>query len=108
MGESNEPTNDGPAGTRGRRGAHADRLRRLDAGPDGGACVVLRGARQPRVVACRDEFAGQYFPKKTSFINIDKQQTLFVENRLNNRPRKTLQFNTPMELFKNKFVALGT
>ncbi len=50
----------------------------------------------------------QYFPKKTSFINIDKQQTLFVENRLNNRPRKTLQFNTPMELFKNKFVALGT
>ena len=50
----------------------------------------------------------QYFPKKTSFINIDKQQTRFVENRLNNRPRKTLQFNTPMELFKKKFVALGT
>ncbi len=50
----------------------------------------------------------QYFPKKTSFINIDKQQTRFVENRLNNRPRKTLQFNTPIELFKNNSVALGT
>ena len=50
----------------------------------------------------------QYFRKKTSFKNIDKHQTIFVQNRLNNRPRKSLQFCTPMELFKNKFVALET
>ena len=50
----------------------------------------------------------QYFPKKLSFKNIDEQQTLFVENRLNNRPRKSLQFNTPIDLFKNNFVALET
>lgn len=50
----------------------------------------------------------QYFPKKISFKNIDEKQTLFVENRLNHRPRKSLQFNTPMELFLKYFVALET
>jgi IS30 family transposase len=48
----------------------------------------------------------QYFPKKTSFTSIDRQQTRFVEDRLNNRPRKSLDFNTPMNLFINNFVAL--
>ncbi len=50
----------------------------------------------------------QYFPKKLSFKNIKEKQTLFVENRLNNRPRKSLLFNTPIHLFKNNFVALET
>jgi len=50
----------------------------------------------------------QYFPKKQTFININEQQTCFVENRLNNRPRKSLQFNTPKEVFENNSVALGT
>jgi len=50
----------------------------------------------------------QYFPKKISFKNIHKNKTVFVENRLNNRPRKSLQFNTPKNLFENNFVALGT
>ena len=50
----------------------------------------------------------QYFPKKTSFQNINEEQTLFVQNRLNTRPRKSLNFNTPVDSFKNNFVALET
>ena len=50
----------------------------------------------------------QYFPKKYDFRKITKQDTVFVENRLNNRPRKTLNFQKPSELFLNSFVALGT
>lgn len=50
----------------------------------------------------------QYFPKKTSFENIKEQQLQFVEQRLNNRPRKTLEFKTPAQCFLNSHVALGT
>jgi IS30 family transposase len=50
----------------------------------------------------------QYFPKKYDFRNITKQDTVLVENRLNNRPRKTLNFKKPMEIFFNNSVALGT
>jgi len=32
----------------------------------------------------------------------------FVQNRLNNRPRKSLNFKTPLELFFKKTVALET
>lgn len=41
----------------------------------------------------------QYFPKKTSFENIKEQDIVFVEQRLNNRPRKTLEFKTPAQCF---------
>jgi IS30 family transposase len=41
----------------------------------------------------------QYFPKKTSFENIKEQDIKFVENRLNQRPRKSLDFKTPKECF---------
>jgi IS30 family transposase len=50
----------------------------------------------------------QYFPKKYDFRIISKQDTVLVENRLNNRPRKTLNFKKPSEIFFNKSVALGT
>ena len=50
----------------------------------------------------------QYFPKKLAFNSIEDNQTRFVENRLNNRPRKSLQFNTPINLFLDNFVALET
>ncbi len=39
----------------------------------------------------------QYFPKKTSFENISDQDVKRVENILNNRPRKKLNFLTPIE-----------
>ena len=37
----------------------------------------------------------QYFPKKMSFAGITVEQIVFVENRLNTRPRKCLGFKPP-------------
>jgi len=50
----------------------------------------------------------QYFPKKSDFNHISKNDTRFVENRLNNRPRKLLDFKKPRDEFINNKVALGT
>jgi len=50
----------------------------------------------------------QYFPKNYSFINITNDDVLKVQNRLNMRPRKSLNFKTPLEEFLNIKVALGT
>jgi len=50
----------------------------------------------------------QYFPKKFDFRTISQHDVVFVENRLNNRPRKTLNFKTPQEIFSDPSVALGT
>jgi IS30 family transposase len=50
----------------------------------------------------------QYFPKPMSFETITDEQIQFVMDRLNNRPRKTLGFKTPNEVFlgiKFKLVA---
>ena len=41
----------------------------------------------------------QYFPKSMSFETITDQQIQTVMDRLNNRPRKTLGFKTPNEIF---------
>lgn len=41
----------------------------------------------------------QYFPKKTNFATITQQQVLEVEIKLNNRPRKSLGYKTPVEEF---------
>lgn len=50
----------------------------------------------------------QYFPKKTDLLKVSKTDIEFVENRLNNRPRKLLNFQSPNKIFLNKTVALGT
>jgi IS30 family transposase len=51
----------------------------------------------------------QYFPKKYDFTKITDQQLQQVEDRLNNRPRKTLGYRTPNEVsFKQRSVALPT
>jgi len=50
----------------------------------------------------------QYFPKNCSFENITPEEVMFVQNRLNMRPRKSLNYKTPMEEFLNIKVALGT
>ena len=39
----------------------------------------------------------QYFPKGTDFTAISQSDVLIVENKLNNRPRKILDFMTPIE-----------
>ena len=51
----------------------------------------------------------QYFPKKHDFAGITNAEVQHVEDRLNNRPRKTLGYRTPNEVFfKERFVALPT
>jgi len=46
------------------------------------------------------------FPKKTDFARIRIVQLKRLERRLNNRPRKSLHYKTPKEVF-SKAVALG-
>lgn len=41
----------------------------------------------------------QYFPKKTDFVKLSATDVQRVQARLNNRPRKTLGFRTPNEVF---------
>ena len=49
----------------------------------------------------------QYFPKKYDFARITNQDLQRVEDLLNNRPRKTLGYRTPNEVFfKQRSVAL--
>jgi len=40
----------------------------------------------------------QYFPKNTNFKNVVQKEVRHAVNRLNNRPRKTLNFKTPYDL----------
>jgi len=46
----------------------------------------------------------QYFPKKTNLATIEQWQVKQVEYLLNTRPRKTLNYRTPLEVF---FEATG-
>jgi IS30 family transposase len=51
----------------------------------------------------------QYFPKKMPFAVITDEQLQMVEDKLNHRPRKTLGYRTPNELFfKEQKIALTT
>ena len=43
----------------------------------------------------------QYFPKNRDLTAVTKAETDYVMNRLNHRPRKTLGFRTPYEVFFN-------
>jgi transposase, IS30 family len=59
---------------------------------------------------CNENINGlirQYFPKGMSFDDLTDKDVQFVEDKLNNRPRKKLGFKTPKEIFCN-FVALQT
>ena len=40
----------------------------------------------------------QYFPKKTDFSRISEEQIYIVQEKLNNRPRKTLNYKTPNQI----------
>ncbi len=46
----------------------------------------------------------QYIPKKSSFENLNDEDILLIQNKLNNRPRKRLNFLTPVECFITKFA----
>jgi IS30 family transposase len=49
----------------------------------------------------------RYFPKKTDFDTISHEQVRRVEWRLNNRPRKCLNFRTPLEVFRSGVALTG-
>lgn len=44
----------------------------------------------------------QYFPKKSDFTKLSHADVSFVENELNNRPRKALNYCTPIEVYFNQ------
>ncbi len=48
----------------------------------------------------------QYIPKKTSFDLYDSEYIRNIEIKLNNRPRKTLGFYSPLQFLKTKFDLL--
>jgi IS30 family transposase len=41
----------------------------------------------------------QYLPKKTDFTQISKEEIITIQDKLNHRPRKVLNFKTPFEVF---------
>ena len=47
----------------------------------------------------------QYIPKGTSFENITAEYIKMIEDKLNNRPRKSLNWKTPNEVFYGLKVA---
>lgn len=44
----------------------------------------------------------RHFPKGTNFDNVTRNQVLWVEKKLNNRPRKCLNYQTPAEAFRQE------
>jgi transposase, IS30 family len=45
----------------------------------------------------------QYIPKKSEFGNISKEEIISIQNQLNHRPRKSLNYKTPFEVFMTEF-----
>jgi IS30 family transposase len=48
----------------------------------------------------------QYFPKKSDFQSLSKKALIRTMSKLNFRPRKSLRFKTPFEVFYHSSVAL--
>lgn len=49
----------------------------------------------------------RFLPKKTDFAIIDDHKLRKIENLINNRPRKCLNYQTPREVMKSLIVALA-
>jgi len=63
--------------------------------PTGSYSELLRKFCADKSIQC----FRQYFPKGSSFENITAEKIQEVENKLNHRPRKTLGWKTPYEVF---------
>lgn len=46
----------------------------------------------------------QYLPKKTDFTQISKEEIITIQDKLNHRPRKVLNYKTPYEVFFTEFT----
>ena len=44
----------------------------------------------------------QYIPKRTDFNDVSDEYIQYVEDQINNRPRKRFTFNSPIEIFNQK------
>jgi IS30 family transposase len=44
----------------------------------------------------------EFLPKKLSFANIEQRELNLIAASLNNRPRKCLNYRTPLEVFKKE------
>lgn len=49
----------------------------------------------------------QYIPKKADLDQLTEEDLRVIEDKLNNRPRKCLDYKTPAEVFKEQLVALA-
>ena len=49
----------------------------------------------------------QFFPKGTDFARFSRRQVARVESLLNERPRKSLGYQTPNEVFAKQGAAIG-
>lgn len=45
----------------------------------------------------------QYLPKKTDFAKVDADEVFLIQEKLNNRPRRTLDFETPNAILELKY-----
>jgi hypothetical protein len=45
------------------------------------------------------EWAREYIPKKSKFIDYSHKQITAIQDKLNHRPRKVLGYKTPYEVF---------
>lgn len=67
--------------------------------------------RSPRERGTNENTNGpirQYFPEGTDFSLVTEEQLMFAQDRLNNRPRKVLNWFTPKEVFENEILKLST
>jgi IS30 family transposase len=49
----------------------------------------------------------QYIKKGSSFEGITNERISFIEERLNNRPRKSLGYYTPNEVYQEAIIRSG-
>jgi IS30 family transposase len=46
----------------------------------------------------------QYLPKQTDFTQVSKEEIITIQDKLNHRPRKVLDYRTPYEVFFTEFT----
>ncbi|WP_041672797.1 hypothetical protein [Sulfurovum sp. NBC37-1] len=46
----------------------------------------------------------QYIPKKSDFTQISKEEIITIQEKLNHRPQKVLNYRTPYEVFFEEFA----
>ena len=71
-------------------------------------CILLILMRPEGVNENTNGLIRQYFPNGTEFNEVTDEQVQLVMDRLNNRPRATLNHRSPNELFMGQRAELLT